>query len=88
MLLVTLEVVLSLFNCSIIPLRLLVLSSLIRAAPSATKSCGLSGTIISSSSKLRVSINLSLSCVRKYRGPPRNATLPVIGLPQANTLIV
>ena len=59
-----------------------------RAAPVATKRWASSGTIISSSFKFRVLINLFLSSERYVRGPPKNATLPLIGLPQASPEIV
>ena len=57
-------------------------------APCATKSCESSGKIIFSGVSFKVSINLFLSSLKKNRGPPRKATLPVIFLPQARPVIV
>ena len=58
------------------------------AAPIATKSCGCSGKIISLGVNDNVSINLLRSSDKKNNGPPKNATLPEIVLPQASPPIV
>ena len=63
-------------------------SKLESAAPSATKICEFSGEIISSSLKSKVSTNLSFYIGKKCRGPPKKATFPLIGLPQARFEIV
>ena len=63
-------------------------SKLERAAPRATNICEFSGEIISSSLKFKVSTNLSFSIGKKWRGPPKKATFPLIGLPQARFEIV
>ena len=55
-----------------------------RAAPVATKRWASSGIITSFSCNFKVSINLFLSSERYVSGPPRNATLPLIGLPHAS----
>ena len=44
--------------------------------------------MISSGPKLNVRINACLNSDKKCRGPPKNATLPRIGLPHARPLIV
>ncbi len=59
-----------------------------RAAPVATKSWEFSGKTTWSSLSPSVSMNLFLSSERKYKGPPRKATFPLIGLPQARPLMV
>ncbi len=58
------------------------------AAPDAAKRCECSGAIIWLSVSLSVRIKACRSSVRKCSGPPRNATLPRIGLPHARPLIV
>ena len=58
------------------------------AAPIATKNLESAGKIISSPVSPRVSINLFLSSERKESGPPRKATLPLIGWPHASPLMV
>ena len=59
-----------------------------RAAPLATKRWASSGIIISLLVKFNVWINLFLNSDKYVKGPPRNATFPLIGLPQARPLIV
>ena len=63
-------------------------SSESKAAPVATKRWASSGIIISPSFSSRVSINLFLNSERYVSGPPKNATFPLIGLPQARPEIV
>ena len=58
------------------------------AAPMATKNFAFSGNMTFSSFRERVSMNLFLSSERYSRGPPRNATLPLIGCPQARPDII
>ena len=57
-------------------------------APFATSKCAFSGTIISSFVKFRVCMNLFLNSDRYVSGPPKNATWPFMGCPQANPEIV
>ena len=59
-----------------------------KAAPAATKSWLSSGTIISSSLSFSVTINLWRSWSKKWSGPPKKATFPRIGFPQARPEIV
>ena len=58
------------------------------AAPIATYNSEFLGIIYSPSFKFKVSINLFVSPSRKCNGPPKKATFPRIGFPQANPLIV
>ena len=57
-------------------------------APLATNKCASSGTIVCSGVKCNVSTNLFLNSGKYVNGPPKNATFPLIGLPQANPDIV
>ncbi len=45
-------------------------------------------SMMCSSSSFKVRMNAALSSERKWSGPPRNATWPRIGFPQASPLIV
>ncbi len=58
------------------------------AAPIATYNSEFLGIIYSPSFKFKVSINLFVKPSRKCSGPPKKATLPRIGFPQASPLIV
>ena len=58
------------------------------AEPAATKSWELCGVIIALPVKPSVRINRSRSWSRKCSGPPKNATLPRMGLPHASPEIV
>ena len=59
-----------------------------RAAPRATKYFAFSGKIMFSSLRLSVSMNLLRSSERYSSGPPRKATLPLIGCPHARPEII
>ena len=59
-----------------------------RHAPFATNKCASSGTMVCSGVKCSVSTNLFLNSGKYVSGPPKNATFPLIGLPQAKPLIV
>ena len=59
-----------------------------RAEPIAAKRWESSTSTTASPSRPSTSINLAFNSVRKCNGPPRKATLPLIGLPQASPLIV
>ena len=58
------------------------------AAPIAAKRCEFGGSMVVSSVSFSVRMNAALSCGRKCSGPPRNATWPRIGLPQARPEMV
>ena len=58
------------------------------AAPIATYNCEFLGVIYSPSFRFKVSINLFVSPSRKCNGPPKKATFPLMGFPQASPLIV
>ena len=58
------------------------------AAPIAANKWECSGAIICSSVRWSVRIKASFNWSRKWSGPPRKATLPRIGLPQARPEIV
>ncbi len=58
------------------------------AAPIATNNSEFLGNITSLSFNFSVFINLFRSSDKKLNGPPKNATSPFIGLPQASPLIV
>ena len=57
-------------------------------APIAIYNCASFGNTIFSSLKLSTFLNAVLSSDKKYRGPPKKATFPRIGLPHASPLIV
>ena len=58
------------------------------AAPTAANRCECPGSMMASPVRLSVRINAFFSSGRKWRGPPRNATFPLIGLPHARPDIV
>ena len=65
-----------------------VISLASKHAPLATNKCASPGTIVCSGVKCNVSTNLFLNSGKYVSGPPKNATFPLIGLPQANPEIV
>ena len=58
------------------------------AAPTAANRWEWSGAMMASPFKFRVRIKASRSSERKWSGPPRKATLPRMGFPQARPLMV
>ena len=59
-----------------------------KLAPIATYNCASLGNIISLSSNFNTLLKRSLRLGKKWRGPPKKATLPSIFLPQDKTLTV
>ena len=58
------------------------------AAPVAAKRWEFSGSMVVSSVSFSVRMNAALSWGRKCSGPPKNATWPRMGLPQARPEMV
>ena len=63
-------------------------SEWLRAEPIAANKWECSGATICSSSNFKVLINAFFNSGKKWSGPPRKATVPRIGLPQARPEIV
>ena len=63
-------------------------SEWLRAEPIAANKWECSGATICSSSNFKVRINAFFNSGKKWSGPPRKATVPRIGLPQARPEIV
>ena len=59
-----------------------------RAAPAAANRCESLGEMAVSSLRFSVRIKAALSSERNVRGPPKNTTFPLMGLPQARPLMV
>ena len=61
---------------------------LLKADPMAANRWEFSGAMICSSSSFRVRMKAAFSSERKCKGPPKKATCPRMGLPQARPLMV
>ena len=62
--------------------------SLFMAAPMAANRWECSGAMMCSGVRCRVRMKAFLSSGRKWSGPPKKATFPRMGLPQARPLMV